>query len=406
MSQPLLIEWSPTQVRVFDPVTRAVTEGGTIAACATGGREAIVGVAQRSSFIRTIPVPTADREEIAKLLPFKIGATLPLPMTEVAYGFRVARDPQGDGRAVVVGAVKTESLRRIHEDARTAGITIRAVTPAALGSWLAAKSTGMTDGAVVTTTPDTTSIDVIRFGELVYSRSIATPETEEEIQEEIETTFCLAKAPIGSVLRLGTNGTDRRLPVEFLADPRSVFTLELPERIAARRERAVKATARRAIAALLVMGIVGAYAIAKRTTAENNIRDDIARQSHSERLAKLNQTEAVKLATSVGGTAAMLDTAFRPAQTFGDVIAAMGTETPPGIWLTGMTLERGKPILLNGQATNGKAVAAFVAKLAANPRFREMKLVFANKGMIGERPIVQFGISGRAVGNLPIEVKE
>src|SRR5438477_8333162 len=115
-AQSLVVEWSPSLVRVFDPVDRQSSYGDSIQACVAGthdGREAIIAVSQRSAFIRCLPVPNASRREIARVVEIQLDRLLPVSPRDYASGFRIGQDSSAKSRVAVVGAVKAESLARV-----------------------------------------------------------------------------------------------------------------------------------------------------------------------------------------------------------------------------------------------------------------------------------------------------
>jgi Tfp pilus assembly protein PilN len=97
-----------------------------------------------------------------------------------------------------------------------------------------------------------------------------------------------------------------------------------------------------------------------------------------------------------------LRTAFQPAQPLSDVATAIGDAMPPSVWLTGLSIDRGKPVQIRGTAALAGEVARLVDDLGNTPRFRDVKLVFANSARIDEKPVVQFSITAMPVGNLPM----
>jgi Tfp pilus assembly protein PilN len=97
-----------------------------------------------------------------------------------------------------------------------------------------------------------------------------------------------------------------------------------------------------------------------------------------------------------------LNIAFNPAQPISDVLTLVSNSVPDGAWLTGVTFERGKPLLIRGTALEGSAVTSYVEALALNERLRDVQLVFANNAEIEGTPVVQFSISAHVVGNLPL----
>jgi len=72
------------------------------------------------------------------------------------------------------------------------------------------------------------------------------------------------------------------------------------------------------------------------------------------------------------------------------------------VGLTGVTLERGKPVQVRGASTDSAGVKQFLEKLNASDRFRDVKLSFANDAKIDDVPVSQFALTATAVGNLPL----
>ena len=98
---PLLVEWSPNRVRAYDPSTRRLSTGATMAECVQGpqaSRDVIVGISQRSAFIRSLTVPKGSRADIAKILEYQLGALFPLKPNEYVFGFRLVPEAGERGR--------------------------------------------------------------------------------------------------------------------------------------------------------------------------------------------------------------------------------------------------------------------------------------------------------------------
>ena len=106
-------------------------------------------------------------------------------------------------------------------------------------------------------------------------------------------------------------------------------------------------------------------------------------------------SEATKVRTA-------LDRAFEPAQSPVDLVNVVAGQLPDGLWLTGFSAERGKPVQVRGTARRAEEVAVLVDRLSVSPRFRDVRLLFANGSKIDETPVVQFSITATAVGNLPL----
>lgn len=128
-------------------------------------------------------------------------------------------------------------------------------------------------------------------------------------------------------------------------------------------------------------------------------------ESQLKKLRTIRDAEQAKAnrATTVKNS---LERAFQTAQPLSDITMAASSALPSGAWLIGVNTERGKPLQLRGTATNGQQVATLVEALSASPRFRDVRLVFANAAKIAETPVVQFNVAATAVGNLPLPAPE
>ncbi|HLO97838.1 MAG TPA: PilN domain-containing protein, partial [Fimbriimonas sp.] len=100
--------------------------------------------------------------------------------------------------------------------------------------------------------------------------------------------------------------------------------------------------------------------------------------------------------------AEQLGYAFQPAQKASDVLKVVSGLVPSGVWLTGVTFERGKVLQIRGTGTNPVAVSNYVRALTKQSRLRDVKLLFANSTDIEGTPAVQFSITAFPKGNVPI----
>jgi hypothetical protein len=356
-------------------------------------------------------VPDLRSGELERVIALKLGPLLPLPPSETVFGFRLGSNAGSEGRCATVGAVRTELLRQILEACTESGLRVRAVLPIAFGSWLAARSIGLKDCAVVSVEGTALAIDLIRSGELCYSRSIPLSESPTENLQEIEATFEIAETEPGPILSLGSvdldgEQRDPRTPSEFFTDPhtidRMLFSLELPETSRQRRSRSLQQSARRAtIAAALALAVSGWTWYHKSDQARKSQHEAVVQQVLEQKLAAKRTADDEK-ASQLSSAALVLDQAFSPAQRMGDVVCALSNRTPKDTWLTGLSLERGKRLLLRGECLDGKLVPTFVDNLSKDSRFSGIKLVFAQTARIGQRKVVRFSISAHVNGNLPI----
>jgi hypothetical protein len=375
------------------------------------GRSAVFAISQRNAFIRAISAPRASRDELTRVIALKLPPLLPLGPGEFVSGFRVAADPASTGQLAIVGAVKSEILRAVYADAEKARLMPVAVLPLAFGSWLAAKKLRHTDCAVAQVRGDTLTIDLIAGGELRYSRSAPMPASTQEVADTISQTFSVAGLPPTPVVALGSPGlnattSDPADGLTFLGDLRAIertlFSLDLPDRVAAVATRNKRvAVGRAAVAAFIAVGFgLYVYSIQQARDAK-----ELAAQSRSLlqiREAQSEQALAEKAAASADDSVTVLDHAFNPAQKFGDVVTVLSNSVSADSWLTGLTLERGEPVVVRGQTKSGKAITKLITDLTDLPRFRDVKLLSAAKASAGSKPMVQFALSGRAVGNIPI----
>jgi len=134
-------------------------------------------------------------------------------------------------------------------------------------------------------------------------------------------------------------------------------------------------------------------------------RKDGAVTRQMTRLQSIKDTEADK-AQKVTDVQDVLHRAFGPAQPLSDIAAVVADSLPRGAWLTGLGLERGKPVEIRGAARSSSAVPQLVHTLGNSPRFRDVRLVFANGITVGKARATEFEISAVAVGSLPLSAPD
>lgn len=411
---PLLIEWSPASVRVCDPKTSHISKGSTIAECIDGsakGRVAIIAVSQRSAFIRSIRVPNAPVSEIGNILALNLGPHLPIDPKDCVTGFRLGPKDGDKGRLAIVGAMRSQSLKKIHGDVAAAGLTIRAVLPIAFASWLAARKHSLASAAVIRLEDDVLTIDIIDKGELRYSRSTPFSGGQSQADQEVIRTFAIAETSPGPTLSFASSSlcsqyVEDRDPLDLLRDQRAIerdiFTFERNEESAAREAKRTRWVAARAIIATALAAVFAVFVLAYRFAAPNV--EPV--KSSALDSAKLRKAKEDVLYARARASQNVLDRAFKPSQSYADVLTVLGSKATKNSWFSGATIERGKPMLIRGVAPNGKEAAGYEKLLAENSRFRGVKLVSANNSTLGKIPIVQFVVSGYAMGLLPVSEKD
>lgn len=412
----LVVEWSPNLVLVFDPRSKSQVHYGSIheASAALGsGKNVRIAVARRSSFIKPVRVPDTGKAEILQMLRLTAANHLPLPANEIAFDVRLTDDVSPEGRLAIVAAVRSEELRALQLDVKNAGWNALDILPASFGSILVAQKAGLTDCTVVQKTDEGWTLDLICRNELRYSRAVPKEVPAEALDEEVVRTYAAAGIPCGPVLaaggisldaaRMRTDFSSLELLASTQADAIGIH-LELRETIDARAAKIRGARMRNAVALALGALLLAGYAFQDRANAQIELNHLKAQWSSSD--LKTNAAKSTQLTrkTAAQAVAADLDRAFHPAQRVSDVLSIVGNLAPQGVWLTGVDVERGKPLLIRGTATSSEAVAGYVNALAGekDKRFRDVRLVFANNGTIEQRAVVQFSVQGFPVGNLPL----
>ena len=413
--QPLLIEWSPSRVRVFDALTGRSKYAPSLAECldrSQSGREAIITVSRRSVFIRSLQVPNTSKTEIEKILGMQLEHLLPLGPGEYVTGFKLSSELTGKGRLAVVGVIKTSLLESIYDEAKTNGIRVRAVLPVAFGAWFAAKSHSLTEAAVVEVGEDSLTVDIIQKGELYYSRSVPLPETRDEVLDEVNRTFITADVAPKPILscaspELPGDFTDAKTTLEYLSDPhaidRQLFTFELPSKLEAQRLKAMRWRVQRAVAATVVALALGGYVYASKLAMEQKASKESASSGSLMKAAKSKHSAALDKLARVEQGNRILDVAFQPGQTFTDMVTVLASRASEKSWFTSLNLGRGRPISINGEALSDTEVTKFITEISGDPRFKEMKVVSTTKAMIGKKQVTEFLVSGKPVGNLAFD---
>ncbi|MEZ0325117.1 MAG: PilN domain-containing protein [Fimbriimonas sp.] len=418
----LVLEWSPRGVVAFEPGHKSTRAFETVAEAVanSSSKTALVAVSRRSVFVRTLYVPNAAPSEIEIIVQMKLGELFPLPANELAYSIDLTDQVTPEGRLAVVVAMPAVDLRKLHEEMRAAGVRVQRVVPVAYGSLALADSLGLKDTAVVSREEAGLGIDIVSNGVLRYSRVAGTTAN---ASAEVCRTYTVAGIPCGDILAtegVVVDDADRIstiAPLEALAGvwPTKVPTLELPEAVALKVSRATAAR-RRMAAFLMLAGIVLAvFAYFDYDDSVKLVQKAEARWTTQVRRAELDRKEAEKAAETSAAMEAAMRLATEPGQNQSDIVAAAANAAPEGIWLTGITLERGKVLLLRGSARTNDDITEYLRRLtlltatvsgnegiSVAPRFRDVTLAFSNTGKIDDVPILQFSISAFPVGNLPL----
>ncbi|HTQ11293.1 MAG TPA: hypothetical protein VMI31_14605 [Fimbriimonadaceae bacterium] len=408
-AQKAVVEWSPSHVSWVGTNHELVTVASLEeAAGQLPSREIVVAVSRRSAFVRPYRVPNTGKAELRRILEMQIGKIFPIPPSELAFDFHLTHDVGAEGRLAIIAAMRSADLLSMHQQAKSAGLKISQVTLAALGSPLVAKGVGLDSAAVVHRTAEGLAIDLVAGGELRYSRVAAAPATSIAIDAEVSRTFaaavmsCVPTVAAGGLLLPDAEASTNVWSLETLAGTHVDIDIETSEQILSRERRGQTARLQSSVAVLIVGLAISGFQYSrwsKAATAYNQQAGIWAKES-----SDLNK----KLKLSISDRDALLnvqkalDTAFHPAQQFSDIISVASNDVTAGIWLTGFSLERGKPLTIRGSALGSQTVVNYQNARRGEDRFRDVKLIGTSDTLVQNTPIVQFSISAFPIGNLPL----
>jgi Tfp pilus assembly protein PilN len=256
---------------------------------------------------------------------------------------------------------------------------------------------------VVERTPVGLTLDVVHDGIVRFSRVAAA-----DSDPEVEARRMMAAADSGTLPVVAAGGLN--LPGALMVADTSLGLLaEAPAFTFERSEDRIRVAQRR-IAARTRMGalmMAAALLLATLVWVERNDAQAVVTRAGGawarelSKLRSIRDTEIDK-AQRAAAIESAVKSAFQPAQPLSDLTAVIADSLPSSVWLTGLTVERGKPVQIRGTATQSNDVAALVDRLGTSSRFREVRLVFANSARIEQTPVIQFSITAVAVGNLPM----
>ncbi|MCC7434965.1 MAG: PilN domain-containing protein [Methanoregulaceae archaeon] len=408
-----VVEWSPTGVVLFDPASQKLIQADSLAGLRSKieGDEIVVALSRRSSFVRTTRLPDASKSEVQKILNLQVGTLFPVNPAETAVDFFLTDNRNGEGRLAVVAAVKSDTLKTVLAELQASGLKSRAIVPAALGSALLAGSLGFRDAAVLHETPEGLAIDLVEEGELKAARVVPMPGGS-QMPAEVARSFASAKmnpAPVigaGGFVAAKADADDPRSPLAALSGASLAINLEPPDVVARRAYSKSKRFQRVAIWLWVATIMLAAVIFDERLTKQADVKSGEAKWTKILTAKRQTQSQAQSRLTDIQKVATVLDLGFEPRQRLVDVAAIVTKLTPEGLWVTGMTLERGKPATIRGTSLTGESVTNYLEQLSANPRFRDVKLIFANNGQIEKTSVVQFSMTLHIVGNFSLDSED
>ncbi len=408
-----IAEWSPDGCRIYTPAGGDLTPYSTpVEALNRAGNpsKVILALGRRVSWLKSVRIPNvAAKEDAQKLLAFRLDDLFPLPASEIAYDLIPTEDVNSEGRLWIVGAAKAETLRQATAVFKEAGAKVVGVTLVALGSGQI--SNAATSGALyLAQSPEGLSLDVVQGGFTVFSRVVPNLEDSSDLQSEVSRTIAASKTKVETVyadanLAGLVDASTSVAPASALSKLPLIphaMDMRLPEAVA--HEKTARATARRRLATLIVMATlcVAGLAYLDRDDARIKVEKEKDKAKRELDRAKDRLALVTKRLTEIEGTSGLVGDGLEPRQALSDVATVAANAVPEGVWLTGMSLDRGKPLQIRGSAKTNEQVADYVQQLSSSERLRDVKLVFSNNNTIGDTPIVQFSISAHVIGNYPL----
>jgi Tfp pilus assembly protein PilN len=406
----LHIEWTPGWVQAVDIATgksAAATSAADLGPFLHGHKSALVGVGRNLVFIKTCRLPKAAPDDLRRLVEIQLGQLFPLPPDQLAFDCYQTTDQTAEGCLTLVAAMRSSDLKDLRADLQRVGVKTAHILPVALGAPVATAAAGAADALLVEENESGLALDVVQGGVLRLSR-MAPPGA--DVECEAVRTLAAARAPDLPIVTAGAAEMTGASAVAGTAlsllhqAPRFGFVLtedrakEIKNRLAARMRLAVLMM----LATLLLIVVVWA----DRSDALSMVkRGEGAWARQLGKLRSMRNAETVRAQKEVA-VQGVLDRAYKTAQPLSDMMGVVGDSLPPGAWLTGLTIERGKVVTVRGSAKTSADVGTFVNALAATSRFRDVKLVFANSARIDETPVVQFNVAAVAIGNLPMPEPE
>lgn len=394
-----VLEWSREGLRGARIGDRAPTTYESLeeAGRALQGTPIVLALSRRTVFYRSAYLPDAGRDEVALVLQTQADSMFPLGAGDLAIAFEASPESGPSGRLYRVAAIRDTDLESLLAECKLAGLSIAAVLPAGLAGERALSEHGVTTGIAVEQTPEGVALDAVVNGVLRASRiGLAGSETEAEVAAisqsvGLESPTIVREAP-------GAWGPMRLIE---LADEHR--HLNLQPRSAQSKQAGAKARGRSRLAALLLVAAFAAVALTyfDYSDGQRAVKREQGRAQASLRQLKTARDAAESDVLKTVATESTLKRLFEPAQSLGDIATHTANLVPDGVWLTGLSVERGKEMTMRGTARNSEALALFLDRLRGSERLRGVRLVASNNADIETTAVVQFSIAAFPVGNVP-----
>ncbi|MCX6360708.1 MAG: PilN domain-containing protein [Armatimonadetes bacterium] len=396
------VVWSPGSVRAVHPATGGRLAGSRLDELTPllgRGRKVVIGVERSHVFLRVLTLPRAARADLRKIVGAQIATHFPMPPDEIVFDVVQSPGKGSEGCATLVAAMRVADLRELLSAAKSAGLVPLRILPASFGAAALAVAAGHHDAVVAEVTAAGLAVDVVRDGLPVLARLTVAGDDATEVRR----TAAAAEAdglPVLCVGPVDVSGAEalEGHTVDLLPDA-PLFDFVLPEERVRQETRGSAILARSAALAACVALALGVTAWRDRGAAmADAARVTAALSRETGRLRSASQSASNRSKQSATVQATLKD-AFEPGQPISDLVNVVADSLPPEVWITGLSVERGKPIQVRGTAGTPTQVAGILDRLGGTPRVADARLVSANTSRIGMVPVVQFSVSAAAAGN-------
>ena len=402
-SAQLLIEWDREWVRVNFVESANTKEGASLSEIdGVNGKTAVLLLSRRLILQRSIALPDAQKSDVLVALKMKLVDVFPIPASELAFDFIPTSEKNDNGRVCNVFAARTSDIAEVIEVCTKLGITIQQIVPAQALTIKVAEQNAVSSGIFAERFGDQVNLDVFRYGDLVSSKIVDLNSLDNEVARMKAMTGEGSKT---FAYNVGLDGTEQKLSSPFINSYfQSGLTLDLePEEYRVSRDEKVRKVRHKNCYLLFLVGLaVAAFVGDDYMGRLNSLATQEAQYQKKVKTATLIKDNEESKTAKQKPAFDQLIRAFEPAQMPSDILKVVSGLLPNDTWLTGVTYERGKPILIRGTSRKSELVSTFVTELSKQNRFRDVRLLYANGGDIAGIPTVQFSITAFPVGNLPI----
>ena len=401
----IVFSWSPSQVAVMELSSGQKSVGADFASVSinASGKSAIVGIGRERTFLKTVRLPKVGGDDLRRLVFVQWKSLFPIEEVDAAFCAHQTSDVNADGVLTVVAAVRTSDLIDIREQLASKGIKQVSFVPIGVSAAAALASIGVADGLVVDGNGSQTTFDLVAGGDTVLSRSVLHAESAEIEAKRTLLADGQSTAQVFTTSNVAFAGA-QVLSTDLLSSLADVSGHDLISRQEQGKELAAvtKKNNRLSIYFLIAAVLLLAVVLTQRFDEEQVVVNGEAKWAKRVSKARSNRKIAELESKKQTDFTNLLDPAFEPGQRLSDALATITVAAPQTVWLSGVNMDRGRPIQIRGTALTNEAVTQFVNTLGGSERFRDVQLVNASTAKIEQTEVVNFTMNVTAVANVPL----